>query len=233
MSEDSLQGAVDILRSPVSMDVIGVWALVGVAAAAALSAAAGRRPYSLKLDASLLVVGVAGGWLFWSSLKPVGQYYKDVDEVVANAKMMRDRRMHLQVHGRIVPWSIEHPLATSEYRFKMESCEPRPCATIEVRYFGAVPDTFASGAEIIARGSLDGDGRLQVVPDGIMTKCPSKYDADPSPSLGPAAPPVPRCPCYRSGHGQVGLPRFQDTVPRKGRGREDRHRQLGAGRGQA
>jgi len=194
MSEDSVQGTLDILRSPVSMDVIGVWALVGVAAAAALYAAAGRRPYSLKLDASLMVVGIAIGWLFWSSLKPAAEYYKYVDEVVANAKMMSDRRMHLQVHGRIVPGSIQKRLDASEYRFVMESCEPRPCATLEARYFGSVPDTFVSGNEIIAKGILDGDGRLQVVPDGIMGKCPGKYDADPSPMYGPPAPPVPRCP---------------------------------------
>jgi cytochrome c-type biogenesis protein CcmE len=184
MNEDVLQEALGIAREPVSIDVIAVWALVGVAAAAALFAAAGRRPYSLKLDASLLVVGVAVGWLFWSSLQPAAEYYKFVDEVVANAKMMRDRRMHLQVHGRIVPGSIEQRLGTSEYRFQMESCEPRPCATLDVRYFGCVPDNFASGTEIIAKGMLDGDGRLQVVPDGIMAKCPSKYDS--------SAPPVPR-----------------------------------------
>jgi cytochrome c-type biogenesis protein CcmE len=194
MSEDSLQGTLDVLSSPVSMDVIGVWALVGVAVAAALLAAAGRRRYSLKLDASLMVVGVAVGWLFWQSLKPAAQYYKHVDEVVANAKTMRDRRMHLQVHGRVVPGSIEQRVGTSEYRFVMESCEPRPCATLEVHYTGWLPDTFRSGEEVIAKGSLDGEGRLQVVPDGIMAKCPSKYDADPSPFLGPPAPPVPRCP---------------------------------------
>jgi cytochrome c-type biogenesis protein CcmE len=133
--------------------------------------------YSLKLDVSLLVVGVAVGWLLWSPLQPAAEYYKHVDEVVANAQMMRDRRMHLQVHGRVVPGSIEQPLGTSEYRFQMESCEPRPCATLEVRTFGRVPDNFASGAEIVAKGMLDGDGRLQVVPDGIMAKCPSKYDS--------------------------------------------------------
>src|SRR5262245_19066877 len=142
MSEDSLQGTLNIVRSPVSMDVIAVWALVGVAVAAALLAAVGRRPYGLKLDVSLMVVGVAAGWLFWSSLKPAAEYYKYVDEVVANAKMMRDRRMHLQVNGRVVPGSIQHPLGTSEYRFRMETCEPRQCATLEVRYFGLVPDPF-------------------------------------------------------------------------------------------
>jgi len=194
MSEDSLQGTLDILRSPVSMDIIGVWALVGVAAVAALYAAAGRRPYSLKLDVSLMVVGVAFGWLLWSSLRPAAQYYKFVDEVVANAEMMRDRRMHLMVHGIIVPGSIERRVGTDEYRFEIESREDRPCAKIQVRYVGWVPDTFVSGNEIVAKGTLDGDGRLRVEPDGIMTKCPGKYDAEYPPTSEPRPPPVRRCP---------------------------------------
>ena len=199
MSEDSWLGTLDILRSPVALEIIAIWALVGVFALSALFtaarlSAAQRLRYSLKLDVSLLVVGVAVGLIFWASLRPAAQYYKFVDEVVANAEMMRDRHMHLQVHGIVVPGSIEKRVDASEYRFQMESVEPRPCATIHVRYFGRVPDNFSSGAEIVAKGMLDGDGRLQVVPDGIKAKCPSKYDADPSPFLGPPAPPVRRCP---------------------------------------
>ncbi|MES1204871.1 MAG: OmpA family protein, partial [Pseudomonadota bacterium] len=34
-----------------------------------------------------------------------------------------------------------------------------------------------SGAEVVAKGSLGSDNVLQVVPDGIMAKCPSKYEA--------------------------------------------------------
>src|SRR5678816_3390846 len=104
MWQDSWLGTLDILRSPVALEVIAVWALVGVFALSALFTAARlaapeRRGYSLRLDASLMVVGVAVGWIFWASLRPAAQYYKFVDEVVANAHMMRDRRMHLDVHG--------------------------------------------------------------------------------------------------------------------------------------
>ena len=40
-----------------------------------------------------------------------------------------------------------------------------------------MPDTFKSGAEVVAKGTLTPDDRLDVVADGIMAKCPSKYDA--------------------------------------------------------
>ncbi len=49
-----------------------------------------------------------------------------------------------------------------------------------------MPDTFKSGAEVVAKGTLTGDNQLAVVPDGIMAKCPSKYEADKN--APPAAP---------------------------------------------
>jgi len=48
---------------------------------------------------------------------------------------------------------------------------------ITANYSGLVPDTFKSGAEVVATGKLGEGDALQVVPDGIMAKCPSKYDA--------------------------------------------------------
>ncbi|HMF44859.1 MAG TPA: cytochrome c maturation protein CcmE [Polyangia bacterium] len=47
-----------------------------------------------------------------------------------------------------------------------------------MRYTGWVPDAFRSNTEIIADGRLAGLGRLEVVPDGIIVKCPGKYDPD-------------------------------------------------------
>jgi cytochrome c-type biogenesis protein CcmE len=45
-------------------------------------------------------------------------------------------------------------------------------------YEGLVPDTFKGGAEVIVRGTLTADNQVAVIPDGIMAKCPSKYNAD-------------------------------------------------------
>src|SRR6185295_3389488 len=47
-------------------------------------------------------------------------------------------------------------------------------AVISANYTGLVPDTFKSGAEVVARGMLGDNERLDVIPDGIMAKCPSK-----------------------------------------------------------
>ena len=48
---------------------------------------------------------------------------------------------------------------------------------ITANYSGLVPDTFKSSAEVVASGKLGEGDVLQVIPDGIMAKCPSKYDA--------------------------------------------------------
>jgi len=87
-----------------------------------------------------------------------------------------------------VPGSIERRLGTDQYRFRMESPADRPPATLEVRYDGLVPDTFRSGAEIIAKGTLVRDGSLDVEPDGIMAKCPTMLWPLPEPEWRPVEP---------------------------------------------
>ena len=109
-------------------------------------------------------------------MKAGAEYYKHVDEVTSNADAWRGKR--LQVHGNVVAGSIEQAKGTLLYRFKIESRAPRPPAVITATYNGLVPDTFKDGAEVVAKGTLTADNQLSVVPDGIMAKCPSKYEAD-------------------------------------------------------
>jgi cytochrome c-type biogenesis protein CcmE len=67
---------------------------------------------------------------------------------------------------------------TLQYRFKIQSKPDRPPAAIMATYEGLVPDTFKSGAEVVVQGSLTADNQVAIIPDGIMAKCPSKYNAD-------------------------------------------------------
>jgi cytochrome c-type biogenesis protein CcmE len=175
MIEDGLQAAMDAARAQVPIGVVAAWALAGVIAAGVLFATMRRRSFDAKVGGSLLVLGAVAGALLWAALQPAAECYKHVDEVVADAQRFRLRRMHLQVHGCVVPGSIERRTGTDEYRFRMKSTDGRPPAEIRVSYTGLVPDMFRSGAELVAKGTLVGDGWLDVVPDGIMTRCPSKY----------------------------------------------------------
>lgn len=144
------------------------------------------RASAIKILASVVVVASAVAFLLTSSMKQGAEYYKHVDEVMTNADAWRGKR--LQVHGNVVDGSIEQAKGTLLYRFKIESRPPRAPAVITATYNGLVPDTFKGGAEVVAKGTLTPDNQLAVVPDGIMAKCPSKYDAD------KAAPPAPIAP---------------------------------------
>jgi cytochrome c-type biogenesis protein CcmE len=136
------------------------------------------RGAAWKIVLTVVVITGTVGYLLKASMVSA-EYYKHVDEVMANAGQFRGK--HLQVHGNVVAGSIEQAKGTLMYRFKIEtgpkSTPPRPPAVISATYTGLVPDTFKDGAEVVAKGTLGLDNNLDVVPDGIMAKCPSKYDS--------------------------------------------------------
>jgi cytochrome c-type biogenesis protein CcmE len=141
-----------------------------------MSAPSSSRATALKILGSVGLVTLVCGFVLKSSMKAGAEYYKHVDEVMASVDSLRGKR--LQVHGNVVDGSIEQAKGTLLYRFQLESRAPRAPAVITATYNGLVPDTFKSGAEVVAKGTLTADNQLAVIPDGIMAKCPSKYEAD-------------------------------------------------------
>jgi cytochrome c-type biogenesis protein CcmE len=131
---------------------------------------------AIKIVATVLGIGGAIALLLTASISKGAEYYKFVDEVMSNVDSFRGKK--LQVHGTVVDGSIEQAKGTLLYRFKIQSRPDRPPASIMATYEGLVPDTFKGGAEVIVKGSLTADNQVAVVPDGIMAKCPSKYNAD-------------------------------------------------------
>ncbi len=159
-----------------------------MSAASGVSGAPPARPISraaaIKIVSTVVVVGGVVAYLLTASMKQGAEFYMHVDEVSANLDGWRSKR--LQVHGNVVEGSIEQAKGTLSYRFKIESLPPRPHAVMTATYTGLVPDTFKSGAEVVAKGTLTPDNQLTVVPDGIMAKCPSKYNASPKVDNGVA-----------------------------------------------
>ena len=135
--------------------------------------AAIRQRGAWKIVISVVVVTVALGGLLWASTREGAEYYKYVDEVLADSARYQGKR--LRVHGDVVEGSLESDKASLRYRFKIASRAPRPPAVISAEFHGIPPDTFKAGAEVIAAGVLAHDGRL--LADKIETKCPSKYEA--------------------------------------------------------
>ena len=134
------------------------------------------RKAAVKIVATVLGIGGAVALMLTASISGGSQYYKFVDEVVANTDGFRGKK--LKVHGVVADGSIEQVKGTLQYRFKIQSKPDRPMAAIMATYEGLVPDTFKSGAEVVVQGSLTADNQVAIIPDGIMAKCPSKYNAD-------------------------------------------------------
>jgi cytochrome c-type biogenesis protein CcmE len=119
---------------------------------------------------SVLIVGGALGALLFTTMAESAAYYKHVDEVMTSPEQWYGKAMNL--HGFVVDGSIQRRLNTLDYRFTIKNGDHVVLAT----YTGPVPDTFKDGAEVVLTGSLDAGGFRVRPNDGIMAKCPSKYD---------------------------------------------------------
>ena len=122
-----------------------------------------------KLGITGVVLALAFGGLMYTTLSEGTEYYKHVDEVLANPDAWHGKR--LQLHG-FVKGQPGRKRDSLEYRFDVESNGK----VIRAYYTGIVPDTFKEGAEVVLKGTLSGDG-FHVEDKGVMAKCPSKYEA--------------------------------------------------------
>ena len=136
-----------------------------------------------KIAVTTIVLLGAFGGLLWSTLRDGTEYYKHVEEVTAQPNDWYGKR--LQLHGYVVANSIMRRPDTLDYRFQVQS----KGQVMTVSYNGIVPDTFKDEAEVVLKGTLSPSG-FQVEPDGVMAKCPSKYEAKPAGNPNAARPGV-------------------------------------------
>jgi cytochrome c-type biogenesis protein CcmE len=128
------------------------------------------RNTAVKIGLTSVVLAGTLAALLGATLREGTEYYKHVDEVMTDPGSWYGKR--LQLHGFVVDDSILRRRDSLDYQFRIESNG----RVVAVRYTGVVPDTFKNGAEVVVKGRLGPDG-FQVDPDGIMAKCPSKYEA--------------------------------------------------------
>ena len=135
------------------------------------------RAKTIKVLATVVIlVGAIGGMLY-TTLAEGTEYYKHVDEVMADPAPWHDKK--LQLHGFIVEKSLMRKPGTLEYIFKIQNNGH----VVDARYTGLIPDNLKDNAEVVVKGHLGPDG-FAVEPGGIMAKCPSKYEAAPPRTLG-------------------------------------------------
>jgi cytochrome c-type biogenesis protein CcmE len=126
-----------------------------------------------KITLTAVVLVSALGGLLWYSLQGDAAYYKHVDEVMASPAQWHGKS--LQLHGYVVKGTWKQKPNTLEYQFKVEN----KGAVVHASYTGVLPDTFKDEAEVVLKGRLVDDANFQVAPNGVMAKCPSKYEEAP------------------------------------------------------
>jgi cytochrome c-type biogenesis protein CcmE len=124
----------------------------------------------IKIAATVTVLLLAFVVLMYATLRKDAEYYKHVDEVMSTRQQWEGRP--LQLHGFVVPGSILVKPNTLEYKFKIQN----KGAVVDASYKGVVPDTFKDESEVVLKGQLTPQG-FHTDPNGIMAKCPSKYEA--------------------------------------------------------
>ena len=127
---------------------------------------------TIKIGLTSLVLALTFGGLLYTTMAEGTEYYKHVDEVMAQPENWYGKK--LQLHGFVVPNSINKHPNSLDYWFQVQQNGKIVSAT----YTGVVPDTFKNDSEVVLKGQLSAEG-FKVQPNGVMAKCPSKYEAKP------------------------------------------------------
>ena len=135
------------------------------------------QPKIAKIALTAVVLCSALGGLFWYSLQGDLSYYKRVDEVMNSPEQWKGKS--LKLHGYVVKGTWGQKKDTLEYQFKVEN----KGKVVLASYTGVLPDTFKEEAEVVLQGRLTSDSHFAVDPNGVMAKCPSKYEEVPNYNL--------------------------------------------------
>ena len=134
---------------------------------------------AVKIGLTSLVLAMTFGGLLYTTMAEGTEYYKHVDEVMTQPDAWYGKK--LQMHGFVVPNSIKRRPNTLDYIFQVQSNGH----IVNASYTGVVPDTFKSDSEVELKGVLSAEG-FKTQPNGVMAKCPSKYEAKPGGAAGPS-----------------------------------------------
>jgi cytochrome c-type biogenesis protein CcmE len=126
------------------------------------------RSKALKIALTCVVLASALGGLMYTTLAEGTEYYIHVDEVMKDRAAWEGKK--LQLHGFVS--DLRQRPNTLDYKFNVQFNGQ----VIPATYTGVVPDTFKNDSEVVLKGRLHGDG-FAVAPNGVMAKCPSKYNA--------------------------------------------------------
>jgi cytochrome c-type biogenesis protein CcmE len=122
---------------------------------------------AIKIVLTCVVIAAALGGLMYTTLQGGTEYYIHVDEVMKDPAAWQGKR--LQLHGFVA--DLRQRPNSLDYKFDVRFNGK----VIPASYTGVVPDTFKNASEVVLKGKL-ADGGFSVEPNGVMAKCPSKYN---------------------------------------------------------
>jgi cytochrome c-type biogenesis protein CcmE len=121
-----------------------------------------------KVGITTLILATAFGVLLYTTMGESMQYYKYVDEVMAEPQTWQGKK--LQVHGYVMTDTIKRKPDALEYQFDVQ----RNGQVLRAYYNGVAPDSFFQpGAEVVLTGHLTNGA---FVATEMTAKCPSKYE---------------------------------------------------------
>src|SRR6478672_10986875 len=74
---------------------------------------------NIKIVVTAVVLASAFGFMMWTTLRDGAEYFKHVDEVIAQRTSLEGKK--LQVQGYVIPGSILVKPNTLEYRFRIQN----------------------------------------------------------------------------------------------------------------
>lgn len=99
-------------------------------------------------------------------------YYLEVSEVLENPAKFNEKGM--RVSGDVVTGTIVKDFKKQYLEFDVSDAEGK---SMKVVYNGIIPDTFKEDIQVIVEGRYDIDKNV-FNSATVLTKCPSKYEAD-------------------------------------------------------
>jgi cytochrome c-type biogenesis protein CcmE len=131
-----------------------------------------RNPWkNPKLIAAGGVLLAVVAFLIFNAMGSSMAYFHTVGELRAAGSTPDER---VRVGGKVVPGSVERVSMTDQLRFTITDGEQE----MDVTYQGVVPDIFNEEVEVVAEGTVDTNGVF--VADHLLTKCPSRFEAEDS-----------------------------------------------------
>lgn len=126
------------------------------------------RKRQIRLVVALTAaIGLAGALMFttFSAASPE----RIPSQLIAGAEPGKTYKLG----GKVVEGSVQR----SGDSLRFELADPKGDATVKVAYTGAVPDPFREGREVIVTVTKQGDTYVGER-DSLVTKCPSKFEAE-------------------------------------------------------